>query len=320
MALVRYQQMDNKLSRAIFLTVGYADIFDFPLTFDELYTRLVIDKSVSRKRVFNRLEKEKKYLMYKEGYYSLSGRSYLIKERRKRSIYSDQKYDTYLSFIKCLSLIPGVCLVAISGSLAVKNCDVSDDIDLFIIAEKNTMWVVRLIIVCILFLFNRKRSTKEKNARDKMCTNMFLSLDSLAIPKKKRSIYMAYEIGLMKVIVNKKKTYEQFIFKNRWARQFLPHLIPSVRVERQRTSILAFIVKPANGLLFYLQYHYMKKKITREKIGKNFAFFHPIDRESEIQKRLQIRLKTHEKFLPKKSIVVKSNTKDELSQVQIAGI
>lgn len=317
MALGRYRQMDNKLSSAIFLTVCYADIFDFPLTFDELYARLVIQKPISRKRVFNQLEKEKKYIIYKEGYYFLSGRSHLIKKRRERTLYSDQKYDTARPIIKYLSYIPGIRLIAVSGSLAVKNGDISDDIDLFIITEKNTLWIVRCITVCILFLFNKKRSTQEQNAKDKICTNMFLSLDSLAIPKKKQSMYMAYEIGLMKVMVNKKSTYERFVFKNRWVQQFLPHLIPNVKVKKQRASFLSHSAKSINELLFYVQFHYMKKKITRETIGKNFAFFHPIDRESEVQKKLKKRIRTYEKLLPKNASFVKNTEKLEAPQVQI---
>jgi len=320
MALDRYRQMDNKLSTAIFLTVCYADIFDFPLTFDELYARLVTNEQIPRKRVFNHLEKGKKQILYREGYYYLSGRAQLIKKRRERNINSEQKYDTALSIIKYLSFIPGIRLIGISGSLAVKNCDKSDDIDLFIITEKNMLWIVRFIMVCLLFLFNRKRSTEDKKAQDKICTNMFLSIDSLAISVKKRSLYMAYEIGLMKVIVNKKNTYENFISKNRWAQHFLPHLIPSAKAKQTRSSIVSVVSQPVNNLLFYFQYLYMKKRITREKIGRTFAFFHPIDRENEVQIKLKKRTQGYEKLLPGNTELVKSKKKIESDQVQIASI
>lgn len=257
------------LSDAESFSVVYHDIFDYPLDFAELIKWRASNKA----GVFSNLPK----VVCKNGYYFVKGREGLIYKRSLRKRISEKKIHIAQKASKILSFIPWVSVVAITGSLSMKNSDSEGDIDLLLIVKKDTLWFTRLVCYFLLFIagIGTRRSNK-KVAADSLCLNMWFDESDL-VWKSKRNVYTSHEIAQTIPLVNKGKTFERFLQKNSWITGFWPN---AVRIPKKNSSKL----EPRNGILniinsvaYGIQFGYMKGKITHEIVKKNRAIFHPFD-------------------------------------------
>ena len=93
--------MKNPSEEAIFKTLAYADIFDYPLKKEEIWRWLIINPNGNRIISPNKSEWVKTFGLiwrkhsdkfgFKDGYYFLPGREKIVPLRQKREIYSVQK-------------------------------------------------------------------------------------------------------------------------------------------------------------------------------------------------------------------------------------
>ena len=89
-----------------FLTVAYADIFDYPLTGTEVRRWMIFGTK--------KINKNKKYFF-------LKGRERIVKIREERAIYQAEKWQIARKAAQLLSKIPTVQLVGVTGGLAMNN-------------------------------------------------------------------------------------------------------------------------------------------------------------------------------------------------------
>ena len=234
---------------------------------------------------------------------------------------SSLKFEFY---IKLLSLFPQIKLVGLSGSMAMMNADEDDDVDLFIITAKNRLFTGRFITLILAQLLNLRRrrdvspskvkriafasSLKYKN---KICLNLFFDESALAVPKFKRSEYVAHEVLQMKPIVNKSQSHERFIRANEWVQKIFPNTawINSkfkVQNSKLQSKIQNFKLLTATFhfslLIFNLiggwiefilkkfQLTFINRHRTSEIITKHQLWFHPED----FGKKLPFNLKRQE--------------------------
>jgi hypothetical protein len=159
-------------------------------------------------------------------------------------------------YIKLLSLFPQIQLIGLSGTLAMMNADINDDIDLFIITARNRLFTGRIIAIVIGYLLfvkrerlnnviarspeRSRRTTKQSPLmmrlprpfgarndnifKDKVCLNLFFDESNLKIPKRKQTEYVAHEVLQMKPIINKNSAYERFLAANRWVEKIFPNV------------------------------------------------------------------------------------------------
>jgi hypothetical protein len=185
--------------------------------------------------------------------------------------------------------------------LAMENTDAQDDIDLMIVARANRLWLTRLIVVpAVSTIANRRKPSKHSNSEvreswvNAICLNLFLDEDNLAVPKRKRNLYTAHEVGQAKPVIDKDGTYESFLRNNTWVDEYLPNLLTGLVRKRKKKTLR----RPPNHSLDFLerlafksQKVYMRSKRTREIVQRNAAFFHPRDTErlilNEYRRRLQ---------------------------------
>ncbi len=282
--------------KVIFKTLLYSDIFDYPLTKEEIWNYLVFDKKILKKDFLLNLKSEKA-INQKDGFYFVKNREKLITIRKKRKKYSIEKIKKAKKIIYFLSLFPTVRMVGISGSLALNNCEENEDIDLFIITEAGTLWVTRFFLVVSLKLFGSYREKKSKLVKDKFCLNMLISKDCLRLSKGRRNLFSAHEIAQVVPVFSRESTYQDFIAENLWVRDYLPNFKarkPFFEKE-ERNSILIKGLKIFNTILFRFQFAIMKKDITREEVSLGLAAFHPEDQSTRIIKEYKKRLKKYEK-------------------------
>jgi hypothetical protein len=193
---------------------------------------------------------------------------------------------------RILSLIPSIKMIAVTGSLAMENAEDKSDIDLMIITKSGALWSTRLFVYFVIYLFGiQKRNPGDKIQEDKLCLNMWMDENDL-IWRSPRNIYTAHEIAQIMPLANKDRTYEKFLFRNKWVLNFWPN---SVKIENLRylTRDTVKIKKSRIGenllekIVFKLQYIHMKAKITREVITKTRAIFHPNDIGKTVLTRLR---------------------------------
>lgn len=291
--------------KAILQTLAYSDIFDYPLTKQQIWKFLISSEKI-RKEEFNRtlitsslrsqaLSREKQS---PEAFYFLPKRSKIINKRLLREKESEKKLRTAKKAAAILSKIPTIYLIGISGNLAMNNAKIEDDIDFFIITKKNTLWLSRLLMLFVLTFLGKRRKWKEKNVKDKICVNMLIDETALKMPK--QNLYTAHEVVQMRPIFERNGTHGRFIDANRWVGRYLPNIKHGTTQKNTTPNntenfFSVVLCRVLFGSVFeYLakriQLYFIKKHQTTETVSNHFLAFHPIDYQGKILKEYNNRL------------------------------
>jgi len=274
--------MDSS-EKAILKTLLYADIFDFPLTEEEIYKYLISENKVSREEITRVLKSNKLPIETSKHYFYLRDKKKLVEEREKKRIASARKLKIAKGIIQKISLTPTIQFIGISGALSMENSNKDDDIDLFVVTQENFVWATRLLLVILLTVFGVYRSRKTKNTSDKICLNMILDKSNIAFGKKDQDLYTAHEIVQLLPIFDKGKTYEEFIKKNAWVNKFVPNFSITKNYKEYKNGfydnllIFLFRVLFLEKIAKFTQLNYMKNHRTSEVIKDGFLKFHPFD-------------------------------------------
>lgn len=276
------------LKKAIVATLTYHDIFNYPLKVEEIFN-LLIGNDSNLKSINKCLEflKSKNIINTNNKYVFLKKRSNLVYLRQRREKYSQEKLKKAHFYARILRILPTIKCICITGALAMNNCTNNDDIDLFIICQKKSVWTTRFFANILLWPF--KRSPNEKNIKNKACLNIFLDESNLLI--KTQNLYTAHEICQMKLLWDIENTYYKFIKKNKWYINYLPNCKPQRKAEAKIIILKIPIPQMLEKSLKYLQTFYMKSKITTETIGDTQLFFHPKDTQNSILIKFHQKLK-----------------------------
>lgn len=275
--------MDNR--QAVLKTLLYSDIFNYPLTKDEIWKFLISDKKIDKK-TFNILIKSKNtnnMVHNKDGFYFIKGKEVIVLKRKKRKLESVEKMGKAKRIIKLLSFIPFIKFIGVSGALSMENSDKRDDIDIFVIAKRQFVWTTRFFIITFLKLIKEYRARKDRDYTGKICLNMIIGEDEMGFNKSRQDLYTAHEITQLLPIFDKDNTYNKFINLNSWVKKYMPNvLINKIYISRKTNTAESLLIVFAKFFLLekilrFIQFEYMKSSITKESVEKNFLAFHPID-------------------------------------------
>lgn len=276
--------MVNK-EQLVLKTLLYFDIFDYPLTKEEIWQFLETKINL---QVFNNSLKNSHLESYK-AFFFLKGRKSIVKQRLEKEKISDLKISIAKTIARKLSIIPSVKFIGISGNLCMKNSYKEDDIDFFVISSKNLVWLTRFLCVIYLSFLKVYRNKKDLSVKNKICLNLIIGSGNLVFPKKRQNLYLAHEIVQLFPIFDRDGIYKYFIENNNWIDKYLPYYLKRINsyniafVKRSslidRIFIKAFAVLNLERLIRFLQWQYMKNDVTVEKISDNLLAFHPIDYE-----------------------------------------
>lgn len=278
----------DPLQKSILKTLAYSDIFGFPLTLQEIHKFLISSEPSSLEEVRREIG-DIGGTGEVGGYYFLEGKEEEIAERNKREIYSKEKLEKAKRITHFLKFIPWIKLIAITGSLAVKNAREEDDIDILVVSSAGRLWLTRLSVTAFLTLTNNYRHGK--NIKNKICPNMYLDLKNLSVPEASRNLYTAHEVAQIVPILNKEKTYERFISENGWVNKYMGNLREVGDLGENTGRRGNVILDRLEGIAYRFQYNLMKKRMTKEVVGEGYARFHPGDVSNKVLAEFAIRCK-----------------------------
>jgi predicted nucleotidyltransferase len=263
-----------KLNSCAQASVTYHDIFDYPLTEGELIKWEAGKDFVGSK-------KTKTKVLFDNGFYFLSGREGLIHKRLLRERNYIRKLTIARKAGKICNVIPGIVGVFVTGAVAMNNADDKADVDLMVVSKGGFLWTTRALVVTLFRLIGFPvRKFGDSDEKDKLCFNLWLDEEALSWPAKKRNIYSAHEIAQVQPIVNKNNIYERFLYANRWIKTYWPNSVRIVKPKRRSKYKINNILFLGEVVARESQRLYMRRKITKEIIGKNRAVFHPNDMTS----------------------------------------
>ena len=238
----------NTLETAIVQTLAYADVFDYPLTPEEVH-RYLVRVPASLAAVHDALRVSvpmRRYLTCYQDYVILRGREKILETRRRRASVATSMWPRVEHYASFIAHLPFVRMVGVSGALSVGNAEGGTDIDYFIVTEPGRLWLCRATIIAVVRLAAR--------AGDSLCPNYLVSEQALMLQE--RNLYTAHEFLQMVPLVGR-KTYQQMWQLNAWTAEYLPnayerarnlpghllpaHAVPSLMEAPLRTPVGAWL-------------------------------------------------------------------------------
>jgi hypothetical protein len=220
----------EKAELTILKTLAYFDIFDYPLSKNEIKCFLgysvndLVFTSAIRQLVSDKI-------IFKLGeFYSLQNNWRKAEKRLLGNGRAQKLLPKAAKIGAFLYRFPYVRAVGISGSLSKNYADEKADIDFFIITKANRLWIARTI----LHLF--KKLTFLAGRQHFYCMNYLIDEEALAIPE--RNIYTAAEVITLLPVAGSNVT-NKFFETNSWVKKWFPVYVPEQRViVSERKSIL----------------------------------------------------------------------------------
>lgn len=205
--------MPDRLAAAILQTIHYADLFDYPLTSDELF-HFLIGVRATRAEIFDALNDHSRLngnLARFDGYVMLPRRAHLIAQRARLHADAATQLPRARFYARCIAHFPFVRLIALTGALAMQNAR-DRDIDLFVVTAPGRLWLVRALIIALV------RIARVRG--DKLCPNFLVTENALAMSE--QNLYTAHEIAQM-IPLYGFETYAELRRVNPWTKNFLPN-------------------------------------------------------------------------------------------------
>jgi len=274
----------SEVEMAVKRTLAYRSIFNYPLSYFQLSTYLITNKKIGNKALRKGLKKlEKKgQITLENNQYSLNGVKNINWEERKNS--SISLIDVHKYVFDSLKKVPWIKFIGITGATAAFNAHDKDDIDIFIISQKNRLWITRLFVTLILKSLRKYRT--DKDPIQKICPNIFIDENNMEWDKNKRTLYVAHEILMMHPICDKNNTYFKFIKRNSWIFDHLSNCrmdINTINADLGNSNS-SFLINIIERILMNIQLIYMKRKITEEIATKNMIHFNKNDWSDKVLK------------------------------------
>lgn len=227
------------LEEAILSTVAYRDTFEFPMTLEEIH-RYLHWRRCSVADVAEVLEASdlcRGRLATDGQYYSLSSNKATLQKRGEREARAQARMQVAMKMAGVLAHLPHIRMVAITGSLAARNCYEGSDIDFFCVTTEGRMWQARALVLVAQRLDRRF-------LKQGLCANYFASTRALGFDD--RSMYIAQELAQM-VPVYGHEVYDRIRAENAWTADFLPNADGAPGSEA-RVAERRAIKRPLEGL------------------------------------------------------------------------
>jgi predicted nucleotidyltransferase len=216
----------NPLEQSIIRTLAFFDIFETPLTKEEVFRFLWQPPKTDRGSVYRTLESmyEVELIHQKSSLYYLPTKDNHIEHRNTSYPIILRKLRLAVRATKIIRYIPHIRALFVCNTVATGSAKADSDIDVFIVIDDGRLWLTRFIVTSLLGLFGMRR-TKRKIA-DKICLSFFVTTSGIPFEKiaiDKPDIYLAYWLSGLLPIYDPRDVEAQIKKENSWATALLPH-------------------------------------------------------------------------------------------------
>lgn len=277
--MIDWTYMDP-IQKAILETLAYFDVFQMPLTSEEVHALLWKEKatlSEVQQGIAALLEMKK--IEEREGFYVLSGRSYIVDRRQMAIPLIDTKLKIATKAARRIRWIPFFDALFVCNTVASASATDDSDIDVFIVLRKGRLWISRLLITLTLSLFRMRRH--KAHVANKIClsfyvTDAHLNLSDVTIDEP--DIYMMYWIAQLIPIYDPKQIREKMLKENKWVNPYLPQGLRSYRMHpefRVEDGVISKRVRKIFETMWRSGYgdliEKQAKQIQEKKMAMNFS-------------------------------------------------
>jgi hypothetical protein len=217
------------IAQAILHTLVYADLFDYPLTTEELHRYLIAHRAplAAVQAYLDEGRGQPSSLVRVSPFWCLPGRDGLAELRRQREVYAQSLCRQAQRYAPLIAAVPFVRSVAITGSLAMHNVTgADDDIDLLVVTASGRVWLARGLVILIVRLAQRFGV--------ELCPNYVLAEHRLQLGEP--SLYIAHELAQL-VPLYGLEAYRRLIRSNAWVAEYLPNASARTSVARHAGAI-----------------------------------------------------------------------------------
>ena len=202
---------DPDLDDAIWRTLAYAGLFQYPLRLSELHRRLM-DVRASERQIAARLAgpRLRRRIGRRRGFLTPLGCESWITRRAARAEHTARLLARHRRALAWITRFPFVRLLALSGACAHGNA-ADHDVDVFLVTRARRAWTVALLLMIVSKLAGWRRS---------LCVNYVLAEDGLALPEHDR--FTAAEMVGLKPLAGR-ETYRRLIAANAWVAALYPN-------------------------------------------------------------------------------------------------
>jgi hypothetical protein len=202
----------NSLIRKALTPILYADIFDYPLTFEEVYKFLEFETTPEEVERLLGQAVANNQLVLVDGYYSLVHKPHLAVRRRERRQVSQSLWPKAIGYGRWIASLPFVRMVSVTGALAVDNPrDGVDDIDYLIVTQSKRLWLCRALII-LMVRYGHRRGVN-------LCPNYLITENVLYFEDD--NLFVAREMVQM-IPLYGKEAYLKIRQVNDWVTDYLP--------------------------------------------------------------------------------------------------
>jgi len=198
----------------ILATLAYFDLFEFPLTEQELYSYLPQSPGYFTFSLALQRMLRDGTIFRIDDFYMLRPDQALPQRRREGGKKAGEMLRTAARISGWLGRFPFVRGVAVSGSLSKHFADENSDIDFFIVTANSRLWIARTA----LHLFKKLAFLLRR--QDYFCMNYFVDEDYAEIDEK--NIYTAIEVATL-IPMAGENAFNKFFQANQWIVPFLPN-------------------------------------------------------------------------------------------------
>lgn len=251
-------QQPATLAQAVLRTLAYSDIFDFPLTVDEI-ARYLIGYRATADEVRAALSELGAAVRGDSELHALAGRETIFALRRERAAHASMLWQHALRYGHIIARLPFVRMVAVTGALAADNVARGADIDYLIVTKPGWLWLCRAMALAV------NRAARLGGLRAELCPNYLLSENALALQDV--DLFTAQELVRM-LPLSGLDVYEAMRAANRWSDDYLPGATGAPRSLPGAAAGRGWLQRAAEFVLSVLPLAWLERWEMRRKIAK----------------------------------------------------
>jgi hypothetical protein len=198
---------------AIARSVVYASLFDYPLTLAQLRQTLIesIQTPSQVLATYNESALLQGAIEFRDGFFFPRGRADLVEERRRRETRSRAFLRHHRLLLQLACALPGVRMIALSGSIAHLNLEGTGDLDLFIVTRGRRVWSTTVAVLMLAKLLRRRRI---------VCANFVVADTRLVLEQ--QDLFAASQVIHLKPLVGR-DVFLQLLERNPFVFRFYPN-------------------------------------------------------------------------------------------------